>query len=472
MEKKMKKYIYSAFIVACAALASNAQAQNKLFLNKGNDKVETVELGEGDYIAFGRPEGVPTQRLAEIINEATTKNSIKYSILTKDDQQPCYQVVVSEYFLDAYMQQFMQKTLATASEEDIIQAISQLMYARYGYGFFGSTDFNLINGEEDKNGETLWIKGGTNYYIATCDLVLQNNNYVLGNDFSYKVVKTNAPVESREKIDVKFMGLDANGLTKFSVDASSGIKTLHMILATTKSVDEGLNVYGYDFLMDISANNFTREQWNELNDEDKVWNVTKEDDYSFLVLGIDENGDQVKVQLDNIHIKPIADDNCPNLDTESFESNNGEIKATYKFSSKTNSSITKATVLLIPENTWDNLLNDLVRKNGYEKPSEGWPIVAAGDGSVDVTDQLNADGTYTYTKSIPLVDRDWYVLVFAVTDENGTTITRTSFHSHLENAESETISHTYPTTATAKSMKAGLSKKQMKAATSKVIKLK
>lgn len=452
----MKKYIYSAMIMTLAAISTEAQAQNKVFLNKGTDKIEMVELGEGDYIAFGRPEGVPMQRLAEIVNDATTKNSISYTILAKTQETACYQMTVSEYFLDAAMQQYFGTSLAKASEEDMRNVFSTLMYARYGYANMGTQTYSLKNGEEDANGETQWILGGLNYYIVTCDLQYdaEKQQYVLGNDMSYKIVKTSEPAESKEKINVEYKGLDTNGNPLFSVIPSSGIKTMHMILATTRSIDEAINLYGYDFLMATQAKNFTAEQWNELKDEDKVWNVSKEDDYSFLVLGIDENGDQVKEQLDNIHIKPIADDNCPNLDTDSFSCKDGELNVKYKVSSKTNSDITKATILLIPENDWDNKLNELVRKNGYEKPSEGWPIVAEDEGYENVTDLIDEDGTYTYTKSIPLAQKDWYALVFAVTDKNGTTITRTSFNSHLENAEAETISHTYPAKADALAIKA------------------
>lgn len=44
----MKKIILSTIIMA-AAFASNAQAQHKVFLNKGTDNVEAVSLGADDY---------------------------------------------------------------------------------------------------------------------------------------------------------------------------------------------------------------------------------------------------------------------------------------------------------------------------------------------------------------------------------------------------------------------------------------
>ena len=103
-------------------------------------------------------------------------------------------------------------------------------------------------------------------------------------------------------------------------------------------------------------------QWNELKQEDKKWNVDKEDDYSILVLGVDYEGNWVKKQMDNIHIKPVANNNCPDLNIDNFSIENANLSATYSVKSKTNSPITKATVLLMDENKWVNKLNDLVER--------------------------------------------------------------------------------------------------------------
>lgn len=440
----MKKYIYSALIAACVSTAMTAQAQQKVYLNKGTQKVETVELADGDYISLGRPAGVPAQRLAEIINAKTTKNSVNYTILTKSDNQPFYQMMVSEMTLQLFMEQYMGYSLATATPEELNETFSTLLYAGYGYGQIGTTDFKKVNGEEDEiSGETSFVIGGVNYYIVTCDLVIKNNQYVLGNDMSYKVVKTAEPGESSEQLDIAYNGLDDEGMAMFSVTPGSGLKTLHMVLGKSRSVDEMTSIYGYNNILASDATNFTVEQWNTLKDEDKKWDISAEDDYTFVVAGVDANGDQVRKELTNIHIKPIADDLCPNVDNDSFTAENGEVNATFSLSSKTSSPITKATVLAMKETDWDLALNNLISQGTTTTPSEGWPTVARGTGAVDVTSQI-ADGKYTYNRTFTEAERDWYVLVFAVTDENGTTITRISFHTHLDNAIPEIISHTYP----------------------------
>lgn len=463
----MKKYIYSAMIIAAAAIAVPAEAQQRVNLNKGDQNVESVKLGEGDYIAFGRPAGVGNQRLAEILDASATKNSVTYTILTKGDGQMAAHMVVNKWYLEAFMREYMNSDLYNCTEEELFNAFSTLLMAGYGSGMIGEQTYNLTNGEKDVAGSTQYILGGQDYYIVTCDLVQNGEGYALGTDMSYKVVSTAEPDESDESLEVTYDGLDDAGKVTFSVTPGDGIKTLHMVLGTKKSIDELLNVKGYDYIMATEATDFTASSWNEFQAQgENKWNVSAENHYSFLVLGVDANGDQVKRQIDDIYIKPVSNDNCPKLNTDSFSVVNRALYAHYSFASKTSAPITKATLLLMSENDWDNALNDLQGTQGYENPSDAWPVLMASDKATDVTSQLQ-DGTFTYTKTFTSAERDWYVLVFAVTDANGTSITRTAFHSQIENAEPTTLSHTYPVASAAKAA-AATPAKGMKVANGKV----
>ena len=433
-------------IIAAAAVSTTAQAQQKVNLNKGDQKVVTVELGENDYIAFSRPAGVLDQRLVEIVKTATTKNSVKYTILAKTDDQFSCHMMVDKYFLEAFMREYMNTQLSNCTKEQLENAFSTLLLSGYGSGLRGTQDFVVENGEADQSGSTQFVLGGQDYYIVTCNLVADGNAYQLGNDMSYKVVSTPAAGQSSETLEVNYVGLDAEGKATFSVDASDGIKTLHMVLGTKKSIDEVLNVMGYDYVMSVESNNFTLENWRELQDaEMNKWNLSAEDHYSFLVLGVDNNGDWVKAQVDDVYIKPAADNNCPKLDTESFKVADGALAASYSVASQTASPL-QARMVLMTENDWDDTLNEYVRVKGYENPSEAWPDLMNSDKATDVTADVK-DGKYNFTKNFTDDERDWYVLAFAVTDANGTTITRTAFHSHIEGADPETITHTYPVAA-------------------------
>ena len=80
----MKKTIFSAIILAAASFACNAHAQQEVMLNKGDQTVETVKLGADDYIAFGRPEGVPVQKDVEVVSTEVGKNYVSYKVETKE----------------------------------------------------------------------------------------------------------------------------------------------------------------------------------------------------------------------------------------------------------------------------------------------------------------------------------------------------------------------------------------------------
>lgn len=453
-------------ILAAAAIAMPSQAQKKVNLNKGDVKVETVELNDGDYIAIGRPEGVPTQRPVEITNTSTTKNSIKYTILAKSDDVIGNQMVISKAYVDLLMTQLGMDP-ATCTAEELETLFKTLMQSGYGFAQYGTKEYTVINGEDALNGETQFILGGQDYYIVTDDLLLVNDQFLFGPNMSHVIVTTPEAGESSESLDVSYDGLDDNGLVNISITPGANIKTLHVVLGTTRSVDQNISTYGYGYVIQEMGTSFTADQWNELKPEDKKWNVNKEDDYSILVLGVDNEGNWVKKQMDNIHIKPVANNDCPDLNTDNFSIENGNLSASYSVKSKTNSPITKATVLLMDEDKWDNKLNDLVRTNKYEEPSQAWPDVMSSAEATDVTAELK-DGKYTFNKQFTEAERGWYVLVYAVTDKNGTTITRTAFHTHID-AETETFSHTYPVNATSSQAKVAKAAKGLKAGLGKVV---
>lgn len=69
----MKISLFSILTLAAASFAMPSMAQQTVYLNKGEQKVETVDLGPNDYLSFGRPEGVKEQAKAEITDVKTTK---------------------------------------------------------------------------------------------------------------------------------------------------------------------------------------------------------------------------------------------------------------------------------------------------------------------------------------------------------------------------------------------------------------
>lgn len=114
---------------------------------------------------------------------------------------------------------------------------------------------------------------------------------------------------------------------------------------------------------------------------------------------------------------------------------------TYIIKSKA-SSIKSARMLVMKENDWDDALNEYQ----VETPTMALAdFMATTDKAEDVTEVVKQfNGKFTFKKSFSDAERGWYVAVLAVTDEYGTTVSRSTFHSYITDAEFGTLTKTFP----------------------------
>lgn len=114
---------------------------------------------------------------------------------------------------------------------------------------------------------------------------------------------------------------------------------------------------------------------------------------------------------------------------------------TYTIKSKA-SSIKSARMLVMKEDDWDDALNEYQ----VENPTMAWAdFMATTDKAEDVTEVVKQfNGKFTFKKSFSDAERGWYVAVLAVTDDYGTTVSRSTIHSHITDAEFGTLSKTFP----------------------------
>lgn len=433
----MIKKILSVVLMA-TALTVTAQAQQKVHLAKGDKTVATYSLSDGDYICFSRPANMVTEKKVELTETETGKNYVSYTVATNTVEQVFAHMLIKCSYIDLFLTQYYGLSIETATEDQMKSVFRSLFLSGYGYVADAAGTFTFKDGEEDGNGETLFIPGGQDYYIVTVDVNVSGSKYTMGNELSYTKVSTKTAEESSETLTVTYDGLNANGAAQFSITPSAGIATMHTVFGTTASIDEFINVYSYDYLMFTQGESFTNEQWYALDESNKAWSVSKEGDYSLYVLGIDQNGDWVKAQVDT-HIKPLRTDSCPELDVTSSSVSNGNVSATISVSPQT---LTKATVRLMLDDDFADEVNGYT----YDKPSDVWPDVAMAGDAEDITEEVNANGMYTFTKEG--LSRGWYALLFTATDKNGTTVTKAVFHTHLTDANWEYTTKTYPATST------------------------
>lgn len=452
----MKKTIFSAIILAAASFACNAQAQQKVMLNKGDQTVETVKLGADDYIAFGRPEGVPVQKDVEVVSTEAGKNYVSYKVETKEADKLYSHVLLKKSYVELLSIQ-MNNYFDENDKAALDNIFRTLIFAGYGEVSMGTQSFTIKDGEKDSSGGINFIPGGQEYYLVTAGITMNGDEPSLDNDINYVKVRTKDPGVSSETLTVEYKGVNDNGNAWFDVQSGEGIGSLYFVFGTSASIDEFINTYSYDYLMFTQSNQFTREQWNTLTDDEHVWNVGKEADYNFYALGIDGNGDWVKAEIKNLHLKPSVSNDCPVVDITNKMCVDGELAIQYSIKSKAKE-IKSAKMLLMKSDEWDDALNELMKiKEGddykYNQPSDAWAdYMATADQAVDVTDAVKALGnTLNYKKTFADDERGWYVAVLAVTDEFGTTVTRATFHSHLGEEENwDILSRTFPVKASAK----------------------
>lgn len=451
----MKKYILSAFIIA-AAFATNAEAQQKVNLNLGDKTVATVKLDEGDYISFGRPEGVPEQKDVEVMKTDAGKNYISYRVETKEEGKLYQHALLTKSYVELLHTQMSKGQPFDETNEAAMKELFQtLLLAGYGATGEGTQTYKVVNGEKDNSGLTQYVFAGQDYYLVTCGVTMgADNTPSLDNDMAWVKIHTTAPGESSEQLSAEYRGIDDSGNAFFDVNPGSGIKTLHMVIGKAKSIDEFVNVYGYDYLMSSMSTNFTRSQWLELSEKNEhSWGIDEEDDYSLYVLGVDEEGNWVKAQVLNQHIKPAADNDCPAVNIINYMSGDtdedgvGEVAIQYEIKTKAES-ITKAKMIVMTENEWDDALNEYMATGNYDKPSDAWAVYMEQSAeATDVTDAVKELGNkLNYSRKFTADERGWYVAVLAVTDEYGTTVTRAAFNPFMDptNGEWSILSRTFP----------------------------
>lgn len=433
-----------------AAFASNAQAQHKVFLNKGTDNVEAVSLGADDYIAFSRPEGVPEMKDIEVASTETGKNYVSYKVLTADENKSYVHMLLQKSYVELFtIQQY--GSFDENDTEKLLAVFNMLINAGYGFVGQGAQSFTFTDGVKDAAGHTRFIPGGQEFYIVTEGLTTMPDGVTPDGDINYVKVSTQKPGVSTETLTVDYKGVNDNSQVWFDVKASENVSTLHMVFGTDASIDQFINTYSYDYLMFTQSNQFTREQWYTLTDDEHVWSIDKEADFSFYVLGIDKNGDWVKAEIKNQHIKPAVSNDCPVVDVTNKFADNGDVAIKFEVSSK-DTEISSAKMLLMGEKAWDDALNDMLAiKEGdsfkYDKASDAWAdYMATTDKAQDVTDVVkDLDNSFTYKKTFTADESGWYVGALAVTDKFGTTVTRVIFHPFHGEDESWVInSRTFP----------------------------
>lgn len=407
------------------AATMGANAQDHVYLMKGDKVVAKYPVESVDYLSFKRPEGGTENGIApEAV--ATGKNYLKYSVKPKDSSVYYGHGFFQAQLLDMLLRKYYNTTVNDV-DESTLKLVVKALLANNGYLDQGSNVFVIKDGDNDGYGTDFFIPGGQDFYVATVNITsVDEMGGEMGDEVSLIKMTTLAAGESPETMTVKYTGLNDKGNATYNITPGSGIKTMYTLLAKKGELDEYTSLYGYDNVMFSLAMPITAADWREYGSQ-MSWELDDENDYVMSVLGVDGNGDWVKA-TDEQHIVTTTD-HCPKVNIFSKAAGEGKVSVRFEI---TPSNVSAAHVRLINDN---DVVDELNRDKTLDQ------IAVEGD-AIDIKADINYAGEYTFTKED--LERGWYSLLISGTDEDGTNVTRLIFHSHLENFEWETTTATFP----------------------------
>ena len=405
-----------SLLALSAGLSSTAFAQEYLYLIKGTQVVAKYPVSDVDYMTFQLPDGVKEAKDVEVEVANAGKNYITYMVVTLQSSEQYAHTAVSASVLNYVLQEYFSTTLEAASESDIESALRSILYS-YGYLAKGSQVFTMKDGEVDDNDDTFTVLAGETYYVVACNVV----NDDLGETISYATVTTTEAEQSKETVAVSYTGLSSDGGASFSIVPSDGITAFYTLFGYKDTLEPYIQQYGIKYTALSFGERWTPAEWKS---NPATWSIKGEADYTLYVLGIDSEGDRTEASA-SAHIVPdTSETTAPTIKVATKSKGNGAVSVNFEV---TPSNVTEVYVNLLEENTVESKLN-----RGFTLSD-----LAAGATALDITNEINTNGEYTYTNSS--VDSGWQTLLISAKSKEGdVTVLRLNFNAHVDSDWEET----------------------------------
>ena len=405
-----------SLLALSAGLSSTAFAQEYLYLIKGTQIVAKYPVSDVDYMTFQLPDGVKEAKDVEVEVANAGKNYITYKVVTQQSSEQYAHTAVSASVLNYVLQEYFSTTLEAASESDIESALRSILYS-YGYLAKGSQVFTMKDGEVDDNDDTFTVLAGETYYVVACNVV----NDDLGETISYATVTTTEAEQSKETVAVSYTGLSSDGGASFSIVPSDGITAFYTLFGYKDTLEPYIQQYGIKYTALSFGERWTPAEWKS---NPATWSIKGEADYTLYVLGIDSEGDRTEASA-SAHIVPdTSETTAPTIKVATKSKGNGAVSVNFEV---TPSNVTEVYVNLLEENTVESKLN-----RGFTLAD-----LAAGATALDITNEINTNGEYTYTNSS--VDSGWQTLLISAKSKEGdVTVLRLNFNAHVDSDWEET----------------------------------
>lgn len=410
----MNRIILSA-AVAIAALSVSAENET-MYLVKGDRVVSKYAAGAVDYITFNLPDGVNDEAIWLTVDKVG-KNNVTYTVNTAGANVAYAHNLLSYYDVNYTAMDMFGDMLEDLDEESFLACLKYTLstnaFVGIGKNTFTQNDYQ----QYDPSSEMYRFKvtPGTKYYLCAWEVDPSTTEPL--ETFAYTELTTEKPEEVDLNLNVIQTGYNDHGMIlKFT--GFPGILYVTTCWGMKNQMEAYEKVYGRDFLMGTFGQNWDLDFLAGTGDlepgvENATWPVYDAGEYIMYVNAYDSEGN-IQEKTFVFEYTSSTGEEVPVINVLTKEKGDGFVKVNFEI---TPSNVDEAYVRLCSENFVDDRLN-----MGYT-----YPEISMGGTSIDITNDINKTGEYTFTESD--LEEQWYsLLIYAKLKTGGVTTLRVNFY--------------------------------------------
>lgn len=404
-------------LACCAAASAQNDAQNEtMYLVKGERVVAKYAPGTVDYITFNLPDDVADEALWLTLDKVG-KNSVTYTVNTAGANVAYAHNLLSYYDVNYTAMDMFGDMLENLDEESKIACMQYTLasnaFVGIGKNTYTQNDFQ----QYDPSSEMYRFKVTPDTPYFLCAWEVDPATTEPRETFVYTELTTEQPDEVDLNLNVTQTGYNAHGMI-LNFTGSASILYVTTCWGLKDQMQAYEQVYGRQFLMGTFGQNWGLDFLAGTGDlepgvENATWPVYDPGEYIMYVDAYDTEGN---VQRDTFVFEYVsaAGDDVPVITIFSKEKSLDYVRINFEISP---SNVEEAYVRLCEENFVDDRLN-----MGYT-----YPEVAMGGTSIDITNEINTTGEYTFFEG-GLTEKWYALLIYAKNKSGGQTTLRVNFY--------------------------------------------
>ncbi len=404
-------------ICASLAVALTAAAQDQtMYLVKNDRVVAKYAVDAVDYIAFELPDNVSRDNVWLTIDNVG-KNTVTYTVNTSGSDIGYGHNLLSYWdvnYNSLDMLGEMYDDLDEDAKVSILQyTLSMNAFLGVGTAKYTQNDFEQYSNYSEAN--RFSVQPGTKYFLCVWEADPVTSEPL--ETFVYDTLTTEAPDEVNLGLDVTMDEVTIYGMA-LNFTGNDDVLYVRTAWGMKSAMESYETVYGRDFLMGTFGQNWSLEFLAGTGDlqpgvANATWPVYDSGEYVMYVDAYSKKGNVQRAKY-IFEYEDASVGDAPTITVLNRDKGDGRVSVNFEIIP---SNVEEAYVRLLSENTVDDRLN-----MGYT-----YPELAKGGDAIDITNEINRLGEYTYTNNE--VPEEWNaLLIYAQGKEGGETTLRINFY--------------------------------------------